>query len=300
MSFEGSIATHWKNRRVTVMGLGRFGGGIGVTRFLVRHGAVVTLTDQANESDLTDSLNALTPHQPARLVLGRHEERDFEQTDCIVVNPAVKPNHPLLQLARAKGIPLTSEMNLFWQLQQGRIIAVTGSNGKSTTSAMIHAILGETGIRVRLGGNIGQSLLEQVEEIQETDWTVLELSSFQLMALDHLKARPDVAVITNFSPNHLDWHGTLENYRRAKQTLVRYQTPNDVAILNGDDPDVSNWPTSARRLAFGIHNTDGEGVFSVSPSSSLWNVRIGETEEAIDLEKLLSVPGRHNQQNAAA
>lgn len=301
MSFEGSIRTNfWKNRRVTVMGLGRFGGGIAVTRFLVQRGAVVTLTDTASETELADSLNALVPYRPARLVLGRHEEQDFRNVDCIVVNPAVKPNHPLLQIAMAAGVPLTSEMSLFWALQRGRIVAVTGSNGKSTTAAMIHAILREAGIPVRLGGNIGHSLLEEVEDIQETDWSVLELSSFQLTALDRMLARPDVAVVTNFSPNHLDWHGTLENYRDAKQVLLRYQTPRDVAVLNADDPEVSTWPTSARQLNFGEHAGHRDGVFAASPGSTEWHLRIGSFTETIPLGDWLRVPGRHNQQNAAA
>lgn len=301
MSFEKSIAADfWKNRRVTVMGLGRFGGGIAVTRFLVQRGAVVTLTDLASETDLADSLKALAPYKPDRLVLGQHDERDFRDTDCIVVNPAVKPNNPFLQIAAAAGVPFTSEMNLFWTLQRGHIVAVTGSNGKSTTAAMIHAILQEAGFRVRLGGNIGRSLLDDVDDIQETDWSVLELSSFQLLALDRLKPRPDVAVVTNFSPNHLDWHGTLEHYREAKQTLLRYQTPNDVAVLNADDLEVSRWSTLADRLCFGEHKENGEGVFADSRDSSLWKTRIGGITEIIPLGDWLNVPGRHNHRNAAA
>lgn len=298
---EGFLSSDsWKNRRVTVMGLGRFGGGAGVTRFLVQRGAIVTLTDLASEADLLGSLKSLEPYRPSRLVLGRHEERDFREAELVVVNPAVKPGNPFVEIAKSAGVPITSEMNLFWERNQGRTVAVTGSNGKSTTAAMIHAILKAAGFRCRLGGNIGGSLLEEVEQIQADDWTVLELSSFQLVGLEAIKTRPDVAVVTNFSPNHLDWHGTLENYRDAKQSLVRYQTPDDAAILNADDPEVSRWPTAARRLEFGETDQGRAGVFAVSAASADWRIRIGKLDQAIPLGEWLHVPGKHNQQNAAA
>lgn len=289
-----------KNRRVTVMGLGRFGGGVSVTRFLVSRGAIVTLTDQANAAELKESLAALDPFPPARLVLGQHEERDFREADLVIVNPAVKPDNPFLQVAREAGVPLSSEMNLFWQFHRGKVVAVTGSNGKSTTSAMIHAILQQAGFCARLGGNIGHSLLEDVETIQPDDWTVLELSSFQLRDLDCIRARPNVAVVTNFTPNHLDWHGTLEDYRHAKQTLLRWQTSDDVAVLNGDDFEVPTWPTQAHRILYGEKVQGEQGVFAVPGTTSDWQVRMKGLNQTVSLGEWLQVPGRHNQQNAAA
>lgn len=289
-----------KDRRVTVMGLGRFGGGASVTRFLVSHGAIVTLTDLASEADLGESLAALEPHWPARMMLGRHDESDFRNTDLVIVNPAVKPDNPYLKIAQDAGIPLTSEMNLFWQFHRGKTVAVTGSNGKSTTTAMIHAILQKAGICARLGGNIGHSLLEEVESIQPDDWTVLELSSFQLRDLDRIHARPDVAVVTNFTPNHLDWHGTLDDYRHSKQSILRWQTANDVAVLNADDTEVADWPTRARTIYFGENDSGQPGVFAVRGTPSDWHVRKGRINQTIPLGNWLQVPGRHNQQNAAA
>ncbi len=290
----------FNNRRVTVMGLGRFGGGVSVTRFLVRRGAIVTLTDLAEEAELSDSLTALEPYCPARLVLGRHEEADFQNADLIVVNPAVRPENPFLRIADAAGVPRSSEMNLFWQFRQGKVVAVTGSNGKSTTAALIYAILQRAGFRARLGGNIGHGLLEEVEDIAPDAWTVLELSSFQLADLDRIQARPDVAVVTNFSPNHLDWHGTLAKYRAAKQSVLRWQTAEDVAVLNADDPEISRWPTQARQVGFGERDPGGPGVFAESSPSPVWRVRIAGTEESVPLGNWLKIPGRHNQSNAAA
>ncbi len=290
----------FQDRRVTVMGLGRFGGGVAVTRFLIERGAMVTLTDLANEAALSASLQALEPFRPARLVLGRHEETDFQNADLIVVNPAVRPDNPFLKIAEKAGVPRSSEMNLFWRFHRGKTVAVTGSNGKSTTAAMVHAILDRTGFRARLGGNIGQSLLNKVEHITPDDWTVLELSSFQLADLGRIKARPDVAVVTNFSPNHLDWHGALAEYRAAKQNVLRWQTAEDAAVLNVDDPEVSRWPTAARRLGFGEHDPGGPGVFAESSTSSVWRWRMDGREASVPLGDWLKIPGRHNQTNAAA
>lgn len=228
--------------RVTVMGLGGFGGGAAAVRFLVERGATVRVSDQRSAEQLEDSIAELDDLPGVDWQLGEHDWSHFEDADFVVVNPAVPPRHPIVQKLDAADVPLSSEMNLFWSLNPGRVIAVTGSNGKSTTTALIHSILEADGQRCWLGGNIGRSLLPHLDEISSADWVVLELSSFQLHMLDRIKARPDIAVVTNFAPNHLDWHGTLEEYRHAKQTILRWQTSDDFCILNGDDSDVTAWP----------------------------------------------------------
>ena len=182
------------------MGLGVFGGGVGVTRFLVRHGAHVTVTDLRSESDMANSLARLGGLD-VRLVLGQHRPEDFTTPDLVVVNPAVPKTSSYLALAREHGIPLTAEMNLFFERCAARTIGVTGSNGKSSTTAMIGLILGQTRSRVRVGGNIGHCLIEEVDEIAPDDWVVLELSSFQLDDLGTQGLSPHVAVVTNLSPN---------------------------------------------------------------------------------------------------
>jgi UDP-N-acetylmuramoylalanine--D-glutamate ligase len=139
-----------------------------------------------------------------------------------------------------------------------------------------------------------------VDSIEPDDWTVLELSSFQLRDLDRIKASPNVAVVTNFTPNHLDWHGTLEDYRHSKQTILRWQTPDDVTVLNADDADVSTWPTNARCLGFGERDCGAAGIHAIAGSARDWRVRINGLDEVIPLGQWLQVPGRHNQHNAAA
>ena len=167
------------------------------------------MTDLLNEDKLAESLAEVADCPVEAYHLGGHVEDDFIDADLVVVNPAVLPTNPFLERAREYGVPLTSEMALFWQFHPGRTLAVTGSNGKSTTTAMTHAILQAAGLPCRLGGNIGHSLLPEVDRIAAHEWAVLELSSFQLEDLDRLPASPNVAVVTNFSPNHLDWHGCL-------------------------------------------------------------------------------------------
>ncbi|MEQ9065514.1 MAG: Mur ligase family protein, partial [Gimesia chilikensis] len=210
-----------QDRRVTVLGLGRFGGGIAVTRFLADQGAQITVLDNLSASELEQSLQQLADIQGIRYFLGE-KTQELPATDLLVLNPAIPPQHPLLAQAEREQIPVTSEIELFWQLNSAPIVGVTGSNGKSTTTAMIHSVFSESGSTCWLGGNIGVSLLPQVEQIQLTDWVILELSSFQLHSLDRLQVSPQLAVVTNFSANHLDWHQSLAHYRHAKQTISRW------------------------------------------------------------------------------
>jgi UDP-N-acetylmuramoylalanine--D-glutamate ligase len=302
----------YRNRRVTVMGLGAFGGGEGVVRFLSDRGARVTVTDLKSEAELAATLSRLADCRIEALHLDGHQEDDFREADLIVVNPAVPRTCPWLAVAREVGVPLTSEMNLFIEHNRARVLAVTGSIGKSTTTALAHAMLEAAGLRAWLGGNIGRSLLPLVDDIREDDWVVLELSSFQLTDLDRLRFHPNVAVVTNLRPNHLDWHASLDEYRTAKQTILRWQQSDDVAILNADDPDVAIWPVNARTIWFGTDQTvAGAGLSAAreAPESSTESVAVhGGTLRAatrdsnitIDLRSTFPLPGDHHALNAAA
>lgn len=287
-----------RGKRAVVMGLGSFGGGVGVVRFLASRGATIRVSDPRSEEQLADSVAELADVPDIDWRLGGQDWSHFEDAELVVVNPAVRPDHPLLSQLADRGVPLTTEINLFWQLNRGRVIAVTGSNGKSTTTALIHALLEAGGRRSWLGGNIGCSLLPVVDQIESDDWVVLELSSFQLERLNWLQARPDIAVVTNFSPNHLDWHGTLTSYAAAKQTILRWQTTSDWAVLNATDGNAPNWPGSGRRLLFNAcdqqrleHSTGLDGdTISVSIDGQLRSVSTSG----------FRLRGRHNFENAEA
>jgi UDP-N-acetylmuramoylalanine--D-glutamate ligase len=260
-------------KRVTVMGLGRFGGGLGAARWLAGQGADVLVTDLEPAERLADSvqgLRDLVDRGTVRLRLGEHNVSDFTACDLVVASPAVpRPwDNRYLRAAKAAGVAITTEIELLARRlpERGRTIGVTGSAGKSTTAALIAHILGECGERVFLGGNIGGSLLG--EDVSGA-WVVLELSSFQLHWLGWWS--PRVAVVTNIAENHLDWHGSMEHYRSSKRRLLEWQEPGDTAVLG--DPSVAEWPVRAgvRRLVIGDESR---------------------------IEGLM-IPGRHNQGNAA-
>lgn len=235
-----------KGKKVLVMGLGSFGGGVGVTKWLVSQGAIVTVTDLKSAKELNSSINELTDSR-IKFTLDKHDSKDVKKADLIVVNPAVKPDSPYLKIANKNRIPLTTEINLFLERCPAKVIGVTGTNGKGTVIKMIELIL-RAGIESRatkiwVGGNIGKSLLEDLPQIKPSDVVILELSSFQLHWLSHIRYSPHIAVITNIAPDHLEWHKTVKNYVGAKSNILRYQTKTDVAVLNWIDKNVKNLKT---------------------------------------------------------
>ncbi|MBB6429272.1 Mur ligase family protein [Algisphaera agarilytica] len=292
------MITEYQGKQITVMGLGRFGGGVGVTRFLAERGADVLITDMLPADELKDSVAQLADLEASGAVryrLGEHDESDFTACDLLVVNPAVKPDNRFVSAARAAGAPITSEIRLLVKHLPNRLrtIGVTGSAGKSTTTAMtahiLRKVLGQDGETpcgdwgdltpkrqdaktpsrslespgVWMGGNIGGSLLPFVESIRDDDWVVLELSSFMLEGLREDEWSPHVAVITNISPNHLDWHGSMESYVSAKQAIFQYQETGDCLVAGDSLEDrpgntvtvvEDTLPPNTRLLLPGRHN----------------------------------------------
>jgi UDP-N-acetylmuramoylalanine--D-glutamate ligase len=285
-------------RRVTIMGLGFFGGSIGLAKYLVAQGAQVTLTDLKPAGELQDSIAALMGY-PVRLVLGRHELADFIDVDVVFASPAVHESSPYLVTARTHGVPIDTEMNLFMRLCRGTVIGVTGSNGKTTTTSLIGAILRAADPRTRVGGNIGRSLLPEVEGIESGDPVVLELSSFQLEDLAEVGRSPHIALLLNLSPNHLDRHGSMEAYLAAKQQIFAYQGSEDIAILNADDhhlrPLVAELRGQPRFFSL-EHPVDNGAYFD---GGRILRARSGDVSEVC---RRADIPllGRHNVANVLA
>jgi UDP-N-acetylmuramoylalanine--D-glutamate ligase len=279
--------TDLAGKRVTVMGLGRFGGGIGVTRWLCAQGADVLVTDKDSAEDLAGSVSQIQPlidSGPVKLRLGEHNVSDFTTCDLVVANAAVpKPwENRYLRSSEAAGVPITTEITLTLEQLRARgitqTVGITGSAGKSTTTAMIHHGLSEAlksiGTRVLMGGNIGGSLLGELDGADSTTIVILELSSAMLYWLDRTlnpKLSPHIAVITNISANHLDWHGDFAHYSESKRHLIEHQKTCDTAIL-------------------------GENVW-------VWREATKAASKPIDSGTFvgaLALPGDHNRTNAAA
>jgi len=235
----------FSGRRVTVMGLGLFSGGVETVRYLAGCGADVTITDLKSEKTLSPSIRQIED-LPFRGVFGRHDMDDFTNTDCVVISPAVPDSSKYILAARDKGIRITTEMNIFFKHCPARILGVTGSNGKTTTACLAAEMLQRSSTPVMLGGNVGKSLLNELGSILPGHAVVLELSSFQLERLRWAKKSPHLALITNLTPNHLDRHVTMHAYRDAKQAILDYQTANDYAVLNMEDPEFEHWEACAK------------------------------------------------------
>jgi UDP-N-acetylmuramoylalanine--D-glutamate ligase len=232
-----------KGERVTVMGLGRFGGGLGVSQWLLDEGANVLLTDLATEEELFDQIEPLKHHPNITFVLGEHRTEDFTNTDLVIANPAVSQpwNNRFLQAAWESNVRVSTEIELVTQqLSTTQVIGVTGTSGKSTTVSMIHAGLEASGVRSHLGGNIGGSLLQSISGIDDNDIVVLELSSAMLWWLEKAGGwSPHIAVLTNVEENHVDWHGSFEEYSRCKELLFAFQTENDIALTQDSEATFS-------------------------------------------------------------
>ncbi len=290
--------TALKGRRVLVMGLGLFGGGVGAVRHLLREGARVRVTDLRPAEDLSESLKALEGH-PVEFKLGGHDEEDFRSTDLIVANPAVPRFSPFLRAAETAGVPITTEICLFVEQCPAPVVGVTGSSGKTTTTSLLGEMFRRCDCRTLIGGNIGGSLLERLDGITPETPVVLELSSFQLDRLGDLPWSPQVAVVTNFAPNHLDVHGSLEAYRNAKRQIVAHQGREDVAVLNRDDAEVAGWADSGdgRCVAFSLEKGLEGGVFL--QGGEICHTLGGE-KRTVCPSAVLRLQGRHNLANALA
>jgi UDP-N-acetylmuramoylalanine--D-glutamate ligase len=291
---QAAPAAHraWEGRAALVMGLGSFGGGAGAVRYLAALGARVLVTDQRPAERLQGALRELQGLDNVRFVLGAHRAADFEAAEVVVVNPAVRPADPLLKTARAAGAHLTSEIELFLEAVRSRVVAITGTQGKSSTTHATHALLARCGRRAHLGGNIGVSLLPALPGIEREDFVVLELSSYQLEALSGsaAAARAEAVAVVNILADHLERHGTIEAYAAAKQRILELLRPGGTAVLPGDDARFAEWRFAGRRIRFSAQREDVE--LRLHDGAFCWeNVPLARVAD-------LALPGNFQQVNA--
>ncbi|MBO9361160.1 MAG: UDP-N-acetylmuramoyl-L-alanine--D-glutamate ligase [Thermoflexus sp.] len=279
--------------RVVILGLGR--QGTALARWLVRQGAEVTLSDRQPAERLGGFLQALEG-LPVRYVLGDHPLSLLEGCDLLCLSGGVPLNLPIVREAMRRGIPLANDAQLFLERCRGWTAGITGTSGKTTTTALVGAMCQAAGFRTWVGGNIGNPLIEFVEEIGPEDRVVLELSSFQL---EIMTVSPRVAAVLNITPNHLDRHETMEAYIAAKQRILDFQDVEDVAVLGYDDPNARALAAAVRgRLRFFSREREvARGSFLREGTLFL---RLGSEAWPICRADEVRLRGRHNLWNVLA
>jgi UDP-N-acetylmuramoylalanine--D-glutamate ligase len=279
--------------RVLVIGLART--GVATALFCAKHHAIVTATDARPEAELADAPTKLR-EAGVTLELGGHVEKTYLAQDLIIPSPGVPADDPLLAKARSKGITIWSEIELAFRFMEGELIGITGSNGKTTTTTLIHHVLKAGGKNAILAGNVGTPLIGFVEQMNAETISVVELSSFQLELTD--KFRPNIAVFLNLTPDHLDRHKTMEAYTAAKARIFTKQTELDAAVLNADDaPTVALAPKKPQLFWFS-HKTPvhqgaclrGEDVVIVHHGKEEFVMKVAD----------IPLAGTHNLENVLA
>ena len=291
--------TDWTGKRVLILGAARQGQAL--ARWLARHNARVTLSDKRSEADLEPARQALIG-LPIEWVPGDHPLELLDRTDVLCLSGGIPLTLPIVVKAQKRGIPLSNDTQIFMEAAPCKTVGITGSAGKTTTTALLGK-MAETSYtekpgRAWVGGNIGDPLLNYVDEMQPDDLAILEISSFQL---DQMSISPNIATILNITPNHLDRHGTMEAYTAAKARILEFQGNDDIAILGRDDPGA--WKlrdtVKGRLLSFGLSNlpVDQSGTYV---SDGLYNLRDGNAYILLPIQNAIHLRGDHNRLNILA
>jgi UDP-N-acetylmuramoylalanine--D-glutamate ligase len=292
------MPSNLKGKKVTVVGLGRSGSA--AARLLVRKGASVTVTDRRTLAELKEPMAVLNDC-PLRYSLGDHPPEAFREAELIVLSPGVGVEQvESIRAARNQGVPVIGEMELGFRFAEAPVVAITGTNGKSTTTALIGEILKQAGGRVFVGGNLGPPLSEAVLERTPWDWIAVEVSSFQLETIQTF--HPRVAVLLNVSPNHLDRYRKMEEYIAAKLRIFENQTPADAAVVNADDAIVLRQTGAIRaRRVFFSHTPRSEGGVYLD-SGAVVATGVPEASGRVEIIRRdeIRLSGAHNLENVLA
>jgi len=283
------------------MGLGLSGGGVGVAKWLMRHGALVLITDLRDRQALAPSLKELDKLKiPYQVVLGKHRAKDFRNADLIIKNPAVPNDSKYLKIARARGMAINTGIGIFLQNFPGKVVAVTGTKGKTTTTTLLFNIVKASGASAFLGGNLRKSPLDQLDDSDRHTIAVLELSSFQTEILKDLKYSPSLAIWTNLYPDHLDRYQGMAGYLRAKSNIFRFQASEDQLVINADQKELVNLAKNApgQVLFFSVQHELRAGLF-VRGSLIVWRSDKGVEKILGSLDRIKLV-GQHNYANVLA
>lgn len=283
-----------KEKKILVIGLGKT--GIATARFLIGRGARVVVTDEKPRSELKDVLDELESTK-TQFTFGDYSPEIISGADLIIPSPGVPPANILLREAATKNIPIISEIELAYRFLRVPMIAITGTNGKTTTTTLTGKILAGAGKKVFVGGNIGNPLIAYVDGTQNDDYAVVEVSSFQLQWIRSF--RPLISVLLNTTCDHVDYHGSFEAYRQAKERIFENKKDGDLAILNADDPRAS---VLAKRLAPGVEYFSSSRQVArgmcLDRDALVYHTFNG-TREVYPLS-MVKIPGHHNIENVMA
>ena len=289
----------FEGRRILVIGLGRSGrASVAVLR---RHGANVFATDQQTREKLRDAIEEIEG-AGARFVSPGKLGAELERCDMAVLSPGIPRSAPIVEAVAAAGVPVIGEIELAYRLSRAPMLAITGTKGKSTTTAMIGHIFQACGVRARVGGNIGNALVGEVDVPGDYDWIVAELSSFQLETVTTLHAR--IAVLLNIAPDHLDRYASMEEYAAAKFNVIDRQEDGDYFVGNADDSRIlalrNDRPLRARKLWFTAgESLDGSGM-CVRDGALVYVAHRDAAPVTVAAVSSLPLPGPHNIANAMA
>jgi UDP-N-acetylmuramoylalanine--D-glutamate ligase len=282
-------------KKVLVIGAGR--SGVASARFLAARGALVVLNDRKEFIDWSNDALALKGEGVVKLLAGDVPSWLLDQIELVVVSPGVPTKGIPVRYAERAGAEVIGEIELAWRYLRGRVVGITGTNGKTTTTTLVGELLKDAGLPVQVGGNIGTPLVSLVESSREDGWTVVELSSYQLETIKEF--RPTVAVVLNLMPDHMDRYETFEDYGAAKHRIFRNQTSGDAAILNADDPVVSSWASGleAHVTMFSTARELDEGLFLRGRELV---ARTWSGERVLLTRDEMQLKGVHNVQNVLA
>jgi len=284
-------------KRVVVLGLAR--QGTALARFLVQAGAEVTVSDLRDGAALGDQLAELAG-LPIRYVLGEHPLSLLERADLLCLSGGVPVDAPIVVEAQQRSISLSNDAQLFLECCPAPVIGITGSAGKTTTTALVGEMCRAAGLRTWVGGNIGNPLIVDLDRIEPGDWVVMELSSFQL---EVMTVSPHVAAVLNITPNHLDRHGTMEVYIAAKRNIVAHQKPGDLTLLGYDDANARSLAleTAAHLLWFsGGAEVDEGAFFMKTRTNGELTLQMGDVDRVICQASQVRLRGHHNLLNVLA
>src|SRR5271154_3363489 len=285
-----------KNKRVLVVGLGK--SGLSAAMFLREQGARVTVSDTRSALALAHEIPALL-EAGIMVESGGHGLLTFRRQDLIVVSPGVPMDTPEVQQTKSFGMPVIGEVELASRFLQGKIVAITGSNGKTTTTSLLGKIFSDAGLPTLVGGNIGLPVIDLVEKSTPETTSVLEVSSFQLETIEDF--RPHIAVVLNITPDHLDRHGSFENYAAAKTRITERQGAEDFLVLNAEDKatQMVAAKTKAQIFWFSGRRPIKQGAF-VHGESIVFVAREGAKAEPVMPVGEIHLKGLHNVENVLA